>query len=425
MNNLFQKYFKGDTVLWIVFIALCVISIIEMYSASSTLAYKASSHTAPILRHVGFLSLGALFAFGIHLIPYKYIRILSYLGLFASIFLLIWASIKGQSINGAARWITIFGIQFQPSEIGKLSVIIIAADLISRIKDTVNDEKKYFLYIMIATGLICGLILLGGNLSTALLLFGVVYIMMFIGRISWKRLATIALIILTAAVAGYFVVKNTPKESMPKKFERSYTWVSRVDTFIYTIKQRVENKENTNISINDDNKKKGEKKELDTYQTDQAKIAIARGGVFGKGPGNSIQRDYLPYAYSDFIYAIILEETGLVGGIFVIFLYLILLFRVGMIATKCNSVFSALLVIGLALMIVLQAFINMSVATNLGLVTGQPLPLISHGGTSALTTCLYFGIILGITRQLKEEQDKNGNIISQDNEVPEIGRAHV
>ena len=403
MNNLLQKYFKGDAVLWIVFIALCVISIIEMYSASSTLAYKASSYTAPMLRHTGFLFFGALIAFGIHLIPYKYIRILSYLGLFLSFFLLIWVLLKGQSTNDAARWMSLFGIQFQPSEIAKLSLVIVIADLISRIKDPANDEKKYFYYIAIAAGITCALIL-PENFSTAFLLFVVVYIMMFIGRISWKRMLATVGVLLVVGIILFSLVKVIPKESMPKAFDRAYTWVARIDRF-----SDGNNNDSEKYVITDENR-----------QMMRGKIAIARGGVVGVFPGNSVERDYLPQAYSDFIYAIILEETGLVGGIFVIFLYLILLFRVGMIATKCDSVFPALLVIGLALMIVLQAFISMSVATSLGPVTGQPLPLISRGGTSILITCLYFGIILGVTRQLKEEQDKNGNIISQNNEVPVV-----
>ena len=403
MNNLLQKYFKGDAVLWIVFIALCVISIIEMYSASSTLAYKASSYTAPMLRHTGFLFFGALIAFGIHLIPYKYIRILSYLGLFASFFLLIWVLLKGQSTNDAARWMSLFGIQFQPSEIAKLSLVIVIADLISRIKDPANDEKKYFYYIAIAAGVTRALIL-PENFSTAFLLFVVVYIMMFIGRISWKRMLATVGVLFVVGIILFSLVKVIPKESMPKAFDRAYTWVARIDRF-----SDGNNNDSEKYVITDENR-----------QMMRGKIAIARGGVVGVFPGNSVERDYLPQAYSDFIYAIILEETGLVGGIFVIFLYLILLFRVGMIATKCDSVFPALLVIGLALMIVLQAFISMSVATSLGPVTGQPLPLISRGGTSILITCLYFGIILGVTRQLKEEQDKNGNIISQNNEVPVV-----
>ena len=182
MENLLKKYLKGDATLWIVFIGLCILSTIEMYSASSTLAYKASNHAAPMLKHVTFLSLGALLAFFVHLVPYKYIRISSYLGLFLSFLLLIYVLFKGQSANDAARWISIAGFQFQPSELAKLCVIIVAADLISRIKEP-SEEKKYFWTSIGILGVICPLILLE-NYSTAFILFVVVYIMMFIGRVS-------------------------------------------------------------------------------------------------------------------------------------------------------------------------------------------------------------------------------------------------
>lgn len=387
MENLFKKYLKGDATLWIVFIGLCVLSSIEMYSASSTLAYKATNHAAPMLRHVGFLSCGALIAFGVHLIPYRYIRIFSYLGLFLSFFLLIFVLFKGQSENDAARWIVIGGVQFQPSELAKLSVIIVAADLISRIRDNKENETRYFINTLIMLGLICPLILFE-NFSTAFILFVVVFVMMFIGHVSLKKLGMVAGGIVLALVLGFGAVKAVPKEKMPKMFDRAYTWVARIERY------KTEKKdEKAKYSITDENR-----------QVQHGRIAIARGGVFGVMPGNSVERDFLPQAYSDFIFAIILEEMGMIGGIAVIILYLILLFRAGQIATKCSSVFAAILVIGLSLMIVIQTFINMSVATSLIPVTGQPLPLISRGGTSILIICIYFGIILGITRQIKDEQ---------------------
>jgi len=385
METLFRKYLKGDTTLWIVFIALCILSIIEMYSASSTLAYKASNHTAPLLRHVGFLTGGVLIAFAVHLVPYKYIRIISYVGLIISAALLVFVLFKGHSENDAARWLVIGGIQFQPSELGKLSVIIVAADLISRIRDNKKDEWIYFRNTVIMLAVICGLILFE-NFSTAFILFAVVLIMMFIGRISLKYLVSLVGIMAVALIIGYGAVKTIPRKSMPHMFDRAYLWVARIE--------RHSNKDGkgTKYVINDKNR-----------QEIYGQIAIARGGVFGVLPGNSVERDYLPQAYSDFIYSIIVEEMGLIGGISVIILYLILLFRAGQIATKCSSVFPAILVIGLCLMIVIQTYINMSVATSLIPVTGQPLPLISRGGTSILITCIYFGIILGITRQIKEE----------------------
>ena len=386
MDSLLKKYLRGDATLWIVFIMLCIVSIIEMYSASSTLAYKAANHTAPMLRHVGFLAGGALIAVLVHLIPFRYIRLISYLVLVLSVFMLILVLFKGKSENDASRWLVIGGFNFQPSELAKLSVIIVAADFISRIKNPKTDEKKYFWSTVIMLGIICPLILLE-NFSTAVILFGVVFIMMFIGRVSIKRLGILAGAILMTIILGFGAIKAIPQEKMPKAFDRAYTWTARIDRFT----ENTDN-EQSKYEITDENR-----------QVQHGRIAIARGGIFGVFPGNSIERDYLPQAYSDFIYAIIVEEMGLVGGIFVILLYLILLFRAGRIATESPTVSPAVLVIGLSLMIVIQSFVSMSVATSLGPVTGQPLPLISRGGTSILITCIYFGIIFGITRQLKEE----------------------
>ena len=403
MENLLKKYLKGDATLWIVFIGLCILSSIEMYSASSTLAYKATNHAAPMLRHVGFLAGGALIAFGIHLIPYRYIRIFSYLGLLLSFLLLIFVLFKGQSENDAARWIVIGGVQFQPSELAKLSVIIVAADLISRIRDNKDNERSYFWNTLIMLGAICPLILFE-NFSTAFILFVVVFIMMFIGRVSLKRLGLLAGGLVLALVLGFGAVKAVPRDKMPKIFDRAYTWVGRIDRY------KTEKKsDKAKYSITDENR-----------QVQYGRIAIARGGVFGVMPGNSVERDFLPQAYSDFIFAIILEEMGLIGGVVVMILYLILLFRAGRIATECSSVFPALLVIGLSLMIVIQTFINMSVATSLIPVTGQPLPLISRGGTSILITCIYFGIILGITRQIKDEQPYEEEIPEHEDTLPVV-----
>ena len=387
MENFLKKYLKGNATIWIVFILLCLVSILEMYSASSTLAFKSSNTAMPLLRHAGFLLFGVILAFLVHLIPYKYIRLLAYLGLFFSFILLILVYYKGQSANDATRWFEIGGLQFQPSELAKLSVIIVVADFMSRIKNEAADEKKYFRYILIVLAAICPLILFE-NFSTAMLLFGVVFLMMFIGGISIKKLGLLLLSITLFVLGGYAMIKTVPEESMPKIFDRAYTWSARIDRYTEEKKQE-ENK----YVITDENR-----------QVQHGRIAIARGGMLGVMPGNSVERDYLPQAYSDFIYAIIVEEMGLVGGVIIILFYLVLLYRAGRIAVKSETVFPALLVIGLSLMIVLQAFVSMAVATSLGPVTGQPLPLISRGGTSIIITCIYFGIILGVTRQLKGEQ---------------------
>ncbi len=409
MDSLLKRYLKGDATIWMVFAMLCIVSIIEMYSASSQLAYSAESHTAPMLRHVGFLALGAILAVIVHVIPYRFIRLFAYVGLVLSFFLLIFVLLKGEKSNDASRWLTIFGFKFQPSELAKISVIVVAADFISRIKNHKTDEKKYFWSTVLMLAVICPLILLE-NFSTAFVLFGVVMLMMFIGKVSLIRLSLLGVSLVFMLVMGYTIVKNVPKESMPKFFDRSYTWVGRIDRF-------TEEKDKTQkYVITDEN-----------LQEQHGKIAIARGGFFGLGPGNSIQRDYLPQAYSDFIYAIIVEETGLIGGVFVILLYLILLFRAGKIATESPSVFPAVLVIGLSLMIVIQTFVSMSVATSLGPVTGQPLPLISRGGTSTLITCIYFGIILGITSQIKQKEDKTVNNMDEKREenIPVVNIAEI
>ena len=396
MGNLFTKYLKGDTTIWIVFIILCIFSSIEPYSASSTLAFKAANHTAPMLQHVSFLVFGALLAYFVHLVPYRYVRILAYLGLITSFFLLIYVLARGESTNEASRWIRIMGVQFQPSEIAKLSLIIVIADFISRIRANPGYEKKYFIWILGVAGVIIGLILLE-NFSTAAILGLVVFFMMFIGQISWKKLAGIMGAIVAVLLVGYLLVKTIPKEKMPEALGRAYTWVARID------RSAQETDENKYV-MNDEN-----------LQVQHGRIAVARGGFLGVFPGNSVERDYLPHAYDDFIYAIIVEEMGLAGGIFVMFLYLVLLFRTGQIATVCKSTFPAMLVTGLGLLITLQATVNMFVGSGFGLVTGQPLPLISRGGTSILVTCIYFGIILGVIREIKSE----GNKI-QEKQQPEV-----
>lgn len=387
MSNIFTKYLKGDTVVWTVFFFLCVFSIIELYSASSTLAYKMDNHTAPVFQHITFLVGGAILAFFVHLVPYKYIRIFAYFGLLLSFVLLIYVLVKGQSANDASRWIRVMGIQFQPSEIAKLSLIIVVADLISRVRANPAFENKYFTWIMVVSGVIIGLILLE-NFSTAAILGLIIFAMMFFGRISWKKLAAILGIVVGMMLIGYVVVKAVPKEKMPSAFDRAYTWVARIDR---TAKASDEEK----YVINDEN-----------LQVQHGRIAVARGGFFGVMPGNSIERDYLPHAYDDFIFAIIIEEIGLGGGILIMLLYLWLLFRTGQIATVCKSTFPAMLVTGLGLLITLQASVNMFVGSGFGLVTGQPLPLISRGGTSILITSIYFGIILGVIREIKSEEEK-------------------
>lgn len=398
MTALIRKYLKGDFVIWAVFTLLCLVSIVEMYSALSTLAFKASSHSAPMLRHFTFLLGGAVIAYLVHLLPYKVVRIFAYAGLLFSVITLVIVPFVGVKENDAARWIEIFGIQFQPSEFAKLSLIIFAADFISRIKDTSNDENKYFRILLGITAVICALIL-RENFSTAVLLFAVVYLMMYIGRISLKKLGILAAVMIASAVFGYFILKAIPEDKLPGFLDRASTWVNRIDRKFEKTDPELE------YVLTDEN-----------LQVLHGKIAVARGGITGVMPGNSVQRDFLPQAYSDFIYAIIIEETGLIGGVVVILLYMILLYRAGRIATMSKTVFPAILVIGLSLMIVMQALVSMAVATSLGPVTGQPMPLISRGGTSILITSIYFGILLGVTRQIKEDNLPKTEVLIEEEE---------
>ncbi len=363
---------------------LCIFSVIELYSASSTLAYKATKHITPILRHTTFLFSGMFLVFFVHLFPTKHFKLLAYLGIVISFFLLLFVLLKGGEVNEAKRRMMLFGISFQPSDIAKISLVIFAADYISKIKENPLFEKKYFYQLILVAAVIIGLILLE-NFSTAAILGTTIFTMMWIGQIHWKKLLSILGVIFFLLLLLFVTVKVVPRPLMPKALDRAYTWVSRVEN-------KANETEESRYKINDDNR-----------QVQHGRIAVARGGFLGVFPGNSIERDYLSHAYDDFIFAIVIEEMGLLGGIFIMFLYLILLFRTGRIAKVSNSIFSAILVTGLGILVVLQAVVNIIVGSGFGLVTGQPLPLISRGGTSILATCFIFGVILSIARETRKE----------------------
>lgn len=377
------RFFKGDRVIWIIFLCFCLISIIEVFSAASTLTYKTGDHWGPITQHCVFLMVGTVIVLIVHNINYKFFQVLPLLLIPLSIALLLYVSIKGGLINDAARWINIFGFTFQPSEIAKMGVIISVSLILSKNQEEDVANKKAFKYILIVTGVICALIV-GENFSTAVLLFGVVFLMMMIGRIEWKKLGLLFVALLLLGTIILFL-----------PIRRSETWRNRII-------DKIENR----------NQVPPEKYDIDdNAQVAHANIAIATSGVVGKMPGNSVQRDFLPQAFSDFIFAIIIEELGLIGGIFVVFLYLWLLIRTGKIAQKCERTFPAFLIMGIALLLVVQAFMNMFVAVGIIPVTGQPLPLISKGGTSTLINCVYIGIILSVSRYtMRLEQLKAQNI---------------
>ncbi|MDR1517009.1 MAG: FtsW/RodA/SpoVE family cell cycle protein [Dysgonamonadaceae bacterium] len=381
-SSKFIKIFKGDKVVWAVFLALCVISLVEIFSATSTIVYKYQNQWAPILRHGMFLMGGVGVILLIHNVPYRYFSSLFFV-LFVSIILLILTPIIGATINGSERFISVFGLfTIQPSEIAKISLMGTIAYLLSR-QNGINDGTlfKWMIGLMVV---VCGIIAMD-NLSTAVLLFVVCFMLMFIGGVKLLRLAKVSVVGVGLVIVLVLALKFIPESAFEKgPLSRFGTWQARIERFFGGTNLSDEADE---FTITDEN-----------YQVAHAKIAIANGGVLGKFPGNSTERDFLPQAYSDFIYAIIIEEMGIIGGIFVLLLYIIILIRSGIIAKKIGRLFPKYLVLGSAMMLSFQAFINMAVAVHLIPVTGQPLPLISRGGTSTLITCAYFGLILSADR---------------------------
>lgn len=379
--DLFSKIFRGDKSIWFVFIFLCALSVIEIYSASSSLTFKhVDRHFDPVLRHIMMLSGGIMLVTVLHYIPFRYFPYLAAGAFCMAILLLFWAIFAGERINDASRWVSFLGVQFQPSELGKLAVVMLSSFILSKTQTEDGVSKNGFWFIVITSGLCIFLILLD-NFSTALLLGLVVFSLMILGNVQWKSLLSIVMVAVTFVV---LVIAFVPERYVP----RVATWRSRISHIF----DDGDKEEISKYKITDDN-----------FQVSHAKIAISGGGFIGKGPGRSVERDVLPQAYSDFIFAIIIEEWGILGAILVIFCYFMLIYRTGIIARSCDSLFGRLLAMGCALMIVYQATINMAVAVDCGLVTGQPLPLISRGGTSTIITCVYIGIILSVSVYTKND----------------------
>ena len=384
----FEKYFKGDRAIWIVVLFLATISLLAVYSSTGSLAYRyqegdTAHYLFSQLRHFLF---GLVIIFVVHLIPYKFYSPLSTFLLLFSIPLLLVTLLFGANLNQASRWLVLPGldITIQSSDIAKVALVMYVARILSRNQNTIKDFKGTFLPLIVPVSLVC-LLILPANFSTAALVGLTCWLMMFVGRVSLKYLfGFTGLGVLLIAV---FVVVMLKTGSV----SRVGTWQNRIENF-----------------MSDDG---GD----GNYQAVQSKIAIASGGLVGKGPGNSTQRNFLPHPYSDFIFAIVVEEYGLIGGTFVLMLYLIMLFRAGLIIKKAKRTFPAFLAMGLALILVLQAMVNMSVAVNLIPVTGQPLPLVSMGGTSLLITSASIGIILSISRTLNKNELFDGEEEGKDN----------
>ena len=411
IDRLLKLKIKGDGIIWMVFFFLCIISIIEVFSASSTLTFKSGSYFGPVLRHTGLLIIGVVFMVATMNIKCKYFKIVTPFALFLSLFMLIAVLAVGQSTNGAQRWIGLFGIQFQPSELAKGALILAEAQILSAMQTETGADRRAFKYICWLS-LPFVLLISMENLSTAMLLCITIFIMMFIGRVPKSQLnRTIGVVVLLAALGiGAIMLMGSneakakepegkmamteqvetqeKKNGLSKIFHRADTWKARIDKFL----------SNEEIAPADyDLDKDG--------QVAHANIAIASSNIVGKGPGNSVERDFLSQAFSDFIYAIIIEEMGIWGAFFVCLLYVILLFRTATIANRCSNAFPALLIMGIALLLVTQAFFNMMVAVGLAPVTGQPLPLISRGGTSTIMNCVYIGIILSVSYTAKKRVD--------------------
>jgi cell division protein FtsW len=408
MNKKIGNIFKGDKVIWMVFFFLCMISIVEVFSASSNLTYKSQNYMGPIVFHTVTIILGAVVAVVTLNIPCRYFKLMTPFLLIITVILLLWVLATGEKTGDASRWINIFGLTFQPSEIAKGTVVLATAQILSAMQRENGADKKAFKYILCIVAPIAMLIMVE-NLSTAALLCSVVFLMMFIGRVPLIQLGKLLGVVVGLALVGLLLIMavgndsnvvvdkakteqvSTPKEKgkLEKILHRADTWKSRIKKF--------SNKEVITPDQYDLDK---------DAQVAHANIAIVSSNIIGKGPGQSVERDFLSQAFSDFIFAIIIEELGIIGASFVVLLYIVLLYRTARIASRCENNFPAFLAMGLALLLVIQAAFNMLVAVGIAPVTGQPLPLISKGGTSTIINCAYIGVILSVSRSAKKRQPK-------------------
>jgi cell division protein FtsW len=398
MNQLLNRT-KGDKVIWAIVLLLALFSLLVVYSSTGTLAYRMSKSTESYLfKQVAFIAIGIAVIYFAHRVNYTIYSRVSLILFLIVIPLLVYTLFFGVSLNEGSRWIRlpIIRLTFQTSDLAKLALFMYISRLLSKRQHVIKDFRKGFLPVIIPVAVIC-LLIAPANLSTALLTGATSLLLLFIGRVSAKHLLLIVVLALiplamlvTAAVYQHESgAEKVRTENGSKLFVRMSTWVSRVENFIYGGKE-VDNEDN--------------------YQVNQAKIAIAKGGWMGLGPGNSQQRNFLPHPYSDFIYAIIIEEYGLAGGAFILFVYLVFLLRSIRLFRKCPYAFGAFLALGLSFTLVIQAMANMAVNVNLFPVTGVTLPLISMGGSSFLFTCLAIGIILSVARNVEQTEGEKKDL---------------
>ena len=402
-----RQLLSGDRTIWTMVFILCLISLIEVFSASSRLTFGKSSFLAPIISHTMHLCIGLGGMWLVHLLHYKWYKLFPVLLVPLSILLLGYLSLRGMGSSGAERWINLGFFQLQPSELGKIGVIMTVAYWLSKLKpEDELSQANTFWKILALTGLV-DLLIVGENLSTAVLLAGVIFVMMILGGIAWRRMLALTGVVVGAGIVAVVILLFVPAQTIRDSKiipSRATTWQARLQDFSQT-----KNKP----SAYEYAKLVAPEKPQETH----ANIAIATSNILGKGPGNSDERDYLQEASCDFIYAIIIEELGVLGGVAVMLVYIVLLFRVGRIATRCKEKYPAYLAMGLGMLLGLQAFINMSVAVGLFPVTGQPLPLISKGGTSVLMTSGCIGMLLGISNTLDKEA-RGEQVLGTDADIP-------
>ena len=404
-----RQLLNGDRTIWAMVFVLCAISLVEVFSASSRLTFGKESFLTPIISHSVHLGIGFVGMYLVHLLHYKWYKLFPVLLVPLSVILLAYLSVQSASSSGAERWINMGFFQLQPSELGKIGVIMSVAYWLSKLKqDDPLSQSNTFWKIMALTGLVC-LLIVGENLSTAVLLAGVIFVMMILGGIAWRRMLALTGVVVAVGVVAVVILLFVPAQTIRDSRiipSRATTWQARLQDFFQPGSEG-------DPTAYDYARTVAPEKPQETH----ANIAIATSNILGKGPGNSDERDYLQEASCDFIYAIIIEELGMVGGIFVMLVYIVLLFRVGRIATRCKEKYPAYLAMGLGMLLGLQAFINMSVAVGLFPVTGQPLPLISKGGTSVLMTSGCIGMLLGISNTL--DREANGDhVLGMETEVP-------
>jgi len=380
-----RRYIKGDRIIWIVVLILLVISLLSVYSSTGSLAYQHRSGNTfyYLFRQFKYILLGVMIIFFVHLVPYRVFSRVSIFALYLAIPLLVLTIFAGTNINDATRWLEIpgTGLTIQPSDFAKIALVMYVAKILSVNQNNIRDFRGVFGKISLAIVGTCALIL-PANFSTAAIVFVTAFTLMFVGRIPLRYLT---LFVLTGIFALSIFIGGA---LLLDKEGRISTWKNRIETFMDG--------------------------DSDNYQADQAKVAIVQGGMFGKGPGNSTQRNLLPHPYSDFIYAIIIEEYGsLVGGILVIALYLWLFFRAGLIIRRSKSTYGAFLAFGLSMGLVLQAFVNMAVAVGLVPVTGQTLPLVSMGGSSIFFTSMATGMILSVSWGTREDEAEKARVESE------------